>query len=268
MYNAFIIIILSLFIISCSDNHDSDNSLTKIVPKESKANIKKTPSLEMNQEQSDTKWDKIVSPQDTDNTVGNAEQKAPPTSNRISYTSTFFVGKNDIVLGKVNAKVVLVEYFSPTCPHCAYYNKVIFPKLEKKYIETNKIAYVIREFIGNKQDLDAAILARCLNDKESFLKFQRIILEQQDKWSGNHKYRDLLTNMGQIGGISPEAYAKCLNNNEIIETLLANTNLASKAESFVGTPAFFINGVQVKEGYSVEVLSKFIDHALEKNNTN
>lgn len=267
MYNVLIVIIVSLFIISCSDSNDGDNSITKVAPEESKTNITKTPSAEVSQEQSDTKWDKIVAPQETDNTVSNAEQKTPPPSNRISYTSTFFVNKNDIVLGNANAKVVLVEYFSPTCPHCAYYNKVIFPKLKKKYVDTNEIAYVVREFIGNKQDLDAAILARCLNDKESFIKFQSVILEQQDKWSGNHKYRDLLTNIGQIGGISPEAYAKCLNNNEIIEPLLANTNLASKAVGFVGTPAFFINGAQVKEGYSVEVLSKFIDRALEKNNT-
>lgn len=266
MYNTLIVITISLFIISCSESNEGDKAIAKVSPRESKTNITNTRSSEVVQDQSDTKWDKVVGPQKTDSTVSNLEQKAPLPSNKISYTPTFLVSKNDIVLGNSDAKVVLVEYFSPTCPHCAYYNKIIFPKIKKKYIDTNEIAYVIREFIGNKQDLDAAILARCPNDKESFLKFQSVILEQQDKWSGSHKYRDLLTNMGQIGGISPEAYAKCLNNNEIIETLLSNTNLASKVESFVGTPAFFINGVQVKEGYSVEVLSKFLDRALEKNN--
>jgi protein-disulfide isomerase len=275
MYNILIIITISLFIISCSDSNDADNAISKPTVKESETNVEKTaPSeviqtatSEVIQEESDTKWDKIVGSQETDGTVSNSEQKANSSFDKISYTPTFFVSKNDIMLGNAKAKIVLVEYFSPTCPHCSYYNRVIFPQIKKKYVDTNKIAYVVREFIGNKQDLDAAILGRCSNDKESFFKFQSIILEQQDKWSGNHKYRDLLTNMGQIGGISPEAYAKCLNNNEIIETLLSNTNLAGRAKGFVGTPAFFINGVQLKEGYSVESLSKFIDLALEKNNT-
>ncbi len=35
----------------------------------------------------------------------------------------------DMALGPVDAKVTIVEYAAPTCPHCAAFNKDIFPKL-------------------------------------------------------------------------------------------------------------------------------------------
>lgn len=267
MYNILVITIISLFTISCSDNNEGDKAIGKVVSKKSQTNIKENISTEVIQEEPDTKWDRVVGPQETDQMKDSTVTEATPHPSKINYVPTFMVSKNDIVLGNVDAKVVLVEYFSPTCPHCAYYHKVIFPQLKEKYIDTHKIAYVIREFIGNKQDLDAAILARCKNNTDSFLKFQNVILEQQEKWAANSKYRDLLTNMGQIGGVSPEAYAKCLNSNEIIETLLSNTNFVGKTGGFVGTPAFFVNGLQVKGGYGLETISKFIDHALEQNVT-
>ncbi|WP_375327377.1 DsbA family protein [Candidatus Tisiphia endosymbiont of Nemotelus uliginosus] len=196
------------------------------------------------------------------------EDNAPANNNRENNETfeapTFKVNKNDIVLGNANSEVVLIEYYSPTCPHCAYYNKAILPALKKKYTETNKIAYVIREFIGNKEDLDAAILQRCANNLDSFLKFQAVILEQQDKWAGNNRYRELLINIGKSGGISAEDYETCRKDDKIVKILIANTNLANNAPHFIGTPTFFINGQQISGGYSLENLSNQLDKALQQ----
>ena len=85
---------------------------------------------------------------------------------------------------------MFIEYFSPTGPHCTDYKKEVLPKIkENKFI---LIKYVVREFIGNKQDFDAAILARCTNNKESFFKFVNVLLEQQDSWSVNRNYPEIL----------------------------------------------------------------------------
>jgi len=173
----------------------------------------------------------------------------------------FKVEDNDMVLGNKESKVVVVEYFSPTCPHCAYYHSVIFPELKKKYMDTNKIAYVTREFIATKQDLDASILARCKGDINSFVQFHDIMLKQQDKWAYNNKYRELLTDIGQLGGITPEEYKKCLSNDKITEILVANTNFIAKNPKFIGTPSFFVNGVQTAN-YSVNTISAAIDKAI------
>lgn len=217
-----------------------------------------------NESEDGSKWDKIVDPKAGSNNLPESSQDKP------EYNPTFAINENDVVLGNKNSKVVLMEYYSPTCPHCAQYHKTIFLELKKKYIDTNKIAYVIREFIGSKLDLDAAVLQRCENIPENigrFLKFQDIILEQQDKWSSNNNYKEMLTAIGQVGGITPEMYEKCLNDDKIIKVLGANSILASRSPNFKGTPAFFINGNPINGGYSLVNISQLLDKALNDNNT-
>ena len=175
---------------------------------------------------------------------------------------SYAIEPDGIVFGTPEASVTLVEYFSPTCPHCVSYHKRTFPEIEKKYVNTGKIAYVMREFIGNKQDLDATILARCAGDIDSYTKFIHVILEQQDNWVFNKNYREVLTNIAGLGGISPEKYATCLNDEFMIEILIENTKLVAKEPRFIGTPSFFINGKQFIKPYTIEELSKAIDAAL------
>ncbi|MFU7501946.1 MAG: DsbA family protein [Candidatus Tisiphia sp.] len=269
MHN-ILIIIISLLLISCSEESDKSNNKNEQPDNKVEVTQEKAPQEENNDNLANDKWNTIVNPQDSTNTeepLDTVEDSATNSTDNVSlkqmpYKPTFNVSQNDIVLGNVKVTVVVVEYFSPTCPHCAYYHEKILPELKKKYVDTNKIAYIIREFIGNKQDLDAAILARCPNDLDSFLKFQSVILARQDKWGSSNRYRELLTNIAQIGGVSAETYAKCLNDNKIVETLLANTNLAASSQGFVGTPAFFVNGI-LTNGYSLEILSRIIDKTLE-----
>ena len=172
---------------------------------------------------------------------------------------------DDIVLGNLESNVIVVEYFSPTCPHCVSYHKRIYPKIEEKYIKTGKIQYIVREFVGNKQDLDATILARCFNDKDAYFKFMNIILEKQDSWAYSKNYREILTNIGTMGGISPEKYASCLNDQSLVKNLIDNTKLVAKEPRFIGTPTFFINGKQFTKPYTREELSKAIDEVSEIN---
>ncbi|WP_341753692.1 DsbA family protein [Candidatus Tisiphia endosymbiont of Dioctria rufipes] len=274
MHN-ILIIIISLLLISCSEESDKSNNKNEQPDNKAEVTQEKAPQEENNDNLANDKWNTIVNPQDsmastnTEESLDTVEDSATNSTDisdislkQMPYKPTFNVSQNDIFLGNIKATVVVVEYFSPTCPHCAYYHEKILPELKKKYIDTNKIAYIIREFIGNKQDLDAAILARCPNDLDSFLKFQSVILAQQDKWGSSNRYRELLTNIAQIGGVSAETYAKCLSDNQIVETLLANTNLAASSQSFVGTPAFFVNGI-LTNGYTLEILSRVIDKTLE-----
>jgi protein-disulfide isomerase len=230
--NFFLLISLFLFI-ACSETKDPENPAGAQIANYSK-------KLEDCQE----------------NTVKKSEEQEP------KHIRSYDIEPDDMVLGDRNSKNIIVEYFSPTCPHCVTYNKRIFPEVKAKYIDTGKIAYVIREFIGNKQDLDATILARCEGSLESYLNFKKVILEQQDNWAFGKNYREILTNIGTLGGINPEKYAACLNDEAKIQILIENTKLIAREPRFVGTPSFFINGKQFTEPYSFEELSKAIDAVI------
>ena len=190
------------------------------------------------------------------------EEQTAEIVEKVAHVRGYEIEPDDIVFGDPKASVTLVEYFSPTCPHCVSYHKRTFPELQKKYIDTGKIAYVMREFIGNKQDLDATILARCSGNTDSYTKFIHVILEQQDNWMFNKNYREVLTNIAGLGGISPEKYASCLNDESMIAILIENTRLVAKEPRFIGTPSFFINGEQFTKPYTIEELSKAIEAAL------
>ena len=267
MQSIFIVLIFLLFLSSYSDGKAQGKNHEEKQIIEQKTVQNNETSQEINQEavNSENAAESIVPANDNNptnevSTPDSQEQKDPKIK---PIKVTFKVDDNDMVLGNKKSNVIVIEYFSPTCPHCAYYHQTIFPELKKKYIDTNKIAYVVREFIATKQDLDAAILARCKGDINSFVQFHNIILKQQDKWAYSNKYRELLTDIGQLGGISPEEYKQCLNSDKITETLIANTNLVAKTPKFIGTPAFFVNGVQTKN-YSIDNIAKAVDKALDE----
>src|ERR671924_995150 len=52
----------------------------------------------------------------------------------------------DKFLGKEDAPVTIVEYFSLGCPHCRKFHETILPKLKTDYIDTGKARLVLRDF--------------------------------------------------------------------------------------------------------------------------
>jgi protein-disulfide isomerase len=196
--------------------------------------------------------------------LGNVKANTEITNPRSLET----IAADDMVLGNSQAPVIVIEYVSPTCTHCNVVHQKIFPTLKKKYIDTGLIAYVMREFVGNKQDLDASILARCLSNKEQYFQFIETILSTQDYWAYSKNYRQELTDIGIKGGVSKDQYTKCLVDDELAGTLMQNTMLAMRTPNFIGTPSFFINGQLFKKEYSLDGLSKAIDDKLTKQEGN
>lgn len=169
-----------------------------------------------------------------------------------------------IVLGNPNSKIVIKEYFSLTCPHCAYFHKNIFPELKKRYIDTNKVRYEISEFVGNKQDFEASVLSRCSGDNSKTIKFFDVLLAQQESWAFNKNFKDILTNIGQVGGISPQQFANCLQDQNLLNFLMNNTKIISNTPGFLGTPAFVINEKLFLGGFSASDLGDHIDSLLKE----
>src|SRR5438445_4576030 len=66
----------------------------------------------------------------------------------------------DMALGPADAKVAIVEYAAPTCPHCARFNKAVFPRIKSEYVDAGKVRYVSRDFPLNIKDLACTMLAR------------------------------------------------------------------------------------------------------------
>jgi protein-disulfide isomerase len=171
----------------------------------------------------------------------------------------------DIVLGKADAPVTIIEYASMTCPHCAAFSKATFPQLKTKYIDTGKVRFIFREFPLDELAAAAAMLARCI-DKENGEKAIAVIdvlFASQDKWA----VRNPLPQLQQItkqAGMSQQAFEACLADQKLYNDVLAMRERGAKEYKVESTPTLFVNGKMQKGGVSFEELAKLIDPLLPK----
>jgi len=165
----------------------------------------------------------------------------------------------DIVLGKPDAPVTVIEYASMTCPHCAHFSKTTFPDLKTKYIDTGKVRFIFREFPLDELAAAAAMLARCIDktNGEKAMAVIEVLFASQEKWA----VRNPLPQLQQIGkqaGLSQQAFEECLANQKLYNDVLAMRERGSKEYKVESTPTLFVNGKIQKGGVSFEELEKLI----------
>jgi protein-disulfide isomerase len=149
-------------------------------------------------------------------------------------------------LGKPTAPVTVIEYVSLTCPHCANFQKTVFPRVKKEFIDTGKIRFIVREFPIGHTSGHAAIINRCApEDKYFFLENQ--FLTRQPEWVSQEVRPDAIYAVAKSSGMSRETFDKCLTNQTIIDGL---TEVKQRGRKYgvIGTPTFFINGRKAAQG--------------------
>ncbi|MES2034953.1 MAG: DsbA family protein [Pseudomonadota bacterium] len=155
---------------------------------------------------------------------------------------------DDMTLGKPKARVVIVEYASLSCPHCARFHRDVFPALKTKYIDSGKVLFVYREFVTSPVEVavPATILARCAAPKDYFTVIAKVFDAQEQI------YRDgtvpgLLKTLKGIGasvGIDEARFEACLNDQAAFDALKARIARA-QADGVDSTPTLMVNGRKV-----------------------
>jgi protein-disulfide isomerase len=151
----------------------------------------------------------------------------------------------DMALGPVDARVTIVEYAASTCPHCAAFNRDVFPKLKAEFIDTGKIRYVFREFPLNIKDLACAMLSRRIagEDSAKYFAVVDIMFRQQDQLV--EKTSDTLRLIGRQAGLSAQAVEDCLKDQAMQDNISTGQKYAEDVLKVEGTPTFFINGDEI-----------------------
>ena len=163
----------------------------------------------------------------------------------------------DLVLGKADAPVTIVEYASMTCGHCANFHNTVFPEIKKKYIDTGKARLILREFPLDNLAAAASMLARCTTpDKAYDLVGQ--LFKEQDAWAfGKGNPVPALFKAVEGSGFTKEAFDKCLTDQKLLDNITATRDRAGKSFGVSSTPTFFVNGKRV-DGISIEAFDKAI----------
>jgi protein-disulfide isomerase len=154
----------------------------------------------------------------------------------------------DMTLGNPAAKVKLVEYASASCIHCAHFNNDVFPAFKKKYIDTGRVHYTLREMLTPPANFAGAsfVAARCAGKDKYFTVLDTVFQGLESLYEGGDAAA-LLTKAGAAGGLGEEQLQACLSDQAAAQALQARVARA-RAAGVSATPTFFVNGAKVGEG--------------------
>jgi protein-disulfide isomerase len=186
---------------------------------------------------------------------------APPAAAQNTSDLLVAPALGDRSLGKDDAPVVIVEYASMTCPHCAQFHEKTYPELKKRYIDTGKVRFIFREFPLDPLAAGASMLARCA-PKEQYFALIETLFHEQRKWAVEKPIPPLMA-IAKQAGFSEQSFNTCLSDQKMLQALEAERERASKKFGVASTPTLFVNGKMQRGGMSIEELAKVIDPLLK-----
>ena len=175
-------------------------------------------------------------------------------------------------LGSPKATVVVEEYASAVCSHCARFDAQVFPALKSKYIDTGKIRFRLREFLTEPSDLAASafLIARCTGKDKYFKVVEDVFKAQAEMFSGKPGSEPVvvLMRIASANGVDATRFHACLADPVAVDMLQKRLDHALTVDQVDGTPTVIINGKKVSQGqgeWTAEKLSAAIEAELKSN---
>ena len=156
--------------------------------------------------------------------------------------------------GDKNALVTLVEFSDYQCPFCARHFHETLPQIEREYIKTGRLKYVLRNFPLEAMHRDAFKAAEAVNCAG----------EQGKYWQMHDR---LFQNQNQLGdpewarhakaiGLNLPAFQQCLSSGKQAAAVRKDQEDGQRA-GVQGTPTFFV-GVQDSDSQTIKVLKMIV----------
>ncbi len=180
----------------------------------------------------------------------------------------------EMAIGHKDAPVIIIEYASMTCSHCAQFHKQTYPLLKKDYINTGKVRLIFREYPLDPWATAASMLARCVSrsrdnsggekfNPQRFFAFLSVLFHQQPQWVLAQDRMSALKGLARHAGIGEKDFTACFNDEKILNGLHAS-RVAGTEMGVQSTPSFFINDTLIQGNQPYPVLRSAIEKAFEK----
>lgn len=174
-----------------------------------------------------------------------AAPNLPPTNLTLRIAASPFRGDE-------NAKLTLIEFSDYQCPFCARFFKETLPGLEKEYISTGKIKYVIRDFpleAIHRDAFKAHEAANCAGEQGRYWEMHDRFFENQNRLAASE-----LSKHAEVIGLNPSEFEGCLEGGKYAAQIRKDIE-EGRSAGVNGTPTFFL-GLQDSENGNLKVLSK------------
>ncbi len=205
----------------------------------------------------------------------------------------------DKVIGDPNAKVTLIEYLSPTCPHCALVANTVIGPFEDKYVKTGKVKFIPRPFARNTLDVAIFLLAEAAArsvdaqaqpagassamvdasaasapapaaptsySPAAALAWENVIntfYKTQGTWGASDKPLDAVKAVAFQLGFNDDTFNAALKDQALFDAVNTMRDQAVTDFGLEGTPTFYLNGKQMEGERTLDQLSQAIDPLLQ-----
>lgn len=165
-------------------------------------------------------------------------------------------------IGPADAKVVVHEWFSLTCSHCAEFQKTTFPRVKKELIDTGRIRYVWRDYPLDQVALMAAAVARSL-PPERYEPFVTTLLSTQDRWAFTRGVNSMeeIAKIAALAGMPRQSFDAAVNDAALKQAIITAQDEAEKKLGVTSTPSFLFNGKLVAGAISFASFQQAVDTA-------
>jgi protein-disulfide isomerase len=167
-------------------------------------------------------------------------------------------GVVDHVMGSADAPVTLVEYASPTCPHCATFANEVLPSVIETYVDTGKVKLVVRPFVRNVLDAAVFMLAEAAGPA-NYHNVLSTYFRTQNTWATSQTPRDAILDIAKQLGFTQESFDAALTNQELFTGMEALREQALDEFGLAGTPTFYVNGKTLTGDKTLDQLAAEID---------
>ncbi len=169
----------------------------------------------------------------------------------------------DLVYGKADAPVTIIEYASLACPHCADFHENTFPKIKEAFIDTGKVKFIYRDFPLGAAALAASMISRCAGPKRH-AGMVDLLFKSQKQWARAEDPVGAIAMVARMGGLGPSDVQACIRNGELMSTLQKRAQEAADKNGINSTPSFLVNGTLIAGAQPFEEFKKAIEAALKK----
>jgi len=151
-------------------------------------------------------------------------------------------------VGRPDAPVTVIEYFSLTCGHCAAFHRDTWPRAKRELVDTGRMRMIWRDFPLDQTALMAAMVARAL-PPDRYEGFISTLFQTQDRWAfgRNADPRTELARMAALAGMPREAFDAAVTDQALGRGIL-EMRLAGQQQHNVNSTPTFVFGSRVVPG--------------------